>query len=179
LGRTPPCLAFSDDAADKVAFRKVLGRFCSGVTIVTALDVNAPVGMTCQSFFSLSLEPPLIVFSPSRGSGTYRKIQSAGAFCINVLAEDQLELCRRFGSPGDDRWRDVKWWRAGTGSPVLAGCHAWIDCQIEAEHEGGDHFIVVGRVVGIGDTDARPLLFYQGQFPRIDGHEARPLRIAI
>ena len=149
---------------DPIQLRTVLGHFCSGVTIVTAKLDDELLGMTCQSFFSLSLSPPLVVFSPSRTSTSYPRIRQAGVFCINVLAEGQEAICRSFGQSGSDKWRGVSWRPASTGSPIIDGVQAWIDCRFEAEHPGGDHCLTVGRVVGLQEYDRRPLLFYRGGF---------------
>jgi flavin reductase (DIM6/NTAB) family NADH-FMN oxidoreductase RutF len=123
--------------------------------------------MTCQSFFSLSLDPPLVAFSPSRTSRSYPVIRRARAFCINVLTEDQRELCDRFAQRGADKWRHVPWTPAPSGSPVLEGVLAWIDCRLEAEYETGDHFLTVGRVMALEAAHARPLLYFRGTFANL------------
>ncbi|MEV6344346.1 flavin reductase family protein [Actinoplanes sp. NPDC051851] len=149
-------------------FRRVLGGFCSGVTVVTAMADGVPVGMTCQSFFSLSLDPPLIAFSPSRSSTSYPRIRSSGSFCVNILEAGQEELCRQFARSGTDKWRDVPWRPGVTGSPVLDGVLASIDCALERDLETGDHYLTIGRVVALESTpDRRPLLFFNGAFERL------------
>ncbi|MFD9607820.1 flavin reductase family protein [Streptomyces sp. NPDC059083] len=147
-------------------FRRVLGHFASGVTIVTALDANGPAGFACQSFASLSLDPPLVAFMVARTSTTWPRIAAAGTFCVNVLGAGQGPLCRSFAVSGADKFAGVDWAPAPvTGSPRLAGAPAWIDCAITAVHTGGDHLIVVGRVEGLGAArDSAPLLFHQGRF---------------
>ena len=151
-------------------FRHVLGHFCSGITIVTAVLDGVPVGLTCQSFFSLSLDPPLVAFSPARTSTSYPSIRKAGAFCINVLAEDQKELCRGFARSGTDKWAGVEWRAGPTGSPIIAHSLAWIDCRLETEHEAGDHFLTVGRVIQLEATQKRPLLYFHGDFAHLAAH---------
>lgn len=168
---------------DPATFRTVLGTFASGVTIVTALGAEGPTGFACQSFTSLSLDPPLVVFMVARTSTTWPKIARAGVFCVNVLGEEQGALCRGFAVSGADKFAGVDWSPApATGSPRLTGVPAWIDCTIHAVHTGGDHLIVVGRVNELGcaepaDADgttpgtetppqAGPLLFYRGRFGR-------------
>lgn len=150
-------------------FRDVLGRFASGVTVVTGTSNDEPVGMTCQSFSSVSLEPPLVVFIPAKTSRAWPHIQRSGRFCVNFLAADQAELSNTMASRGVDKFADVKWSPSPvTGSPLLEGALGHVDCTIHAVHEAGDHYLVVGRVVDLlTDQDARerdPLLFYRGQY---------------
>ncbi|MGA5067121.1 flavin reductase family protein [Streptomyces exfoliatus] len=156
---------------DPVEFRRVLGHFASGVTIVTALDATGPTGFACQSFASLSLDPPLVAFMVARTSTTWPRIADAGAFCVNVLGAGQGELCRSFAVSGADKFAGVDWTPAPTsGSPLLPDAPAWIDCAITAVHTGGDHLIVVGRVDSLGATeDSDPLLFHRGRFGRFSG----------
>lgn len=152
---------------DAAHFRAVLGHFASGIVIVTGMDGDEPVGLTCQSFFSLSLEPPLVAFAPSRTSKSWPRIQGSGAFCVNVLTAEQEEVCRLFAQSGADKFKGIGWKPAETGSPLLADCLAWIDCRIDVIHEAGDHVIVVGKVEEIGHTaahPARPLLFFRGGY---------------
>ncbi|MFF5762897.1 flavin reductase family protein [Streptomyces tanashiensis] len=151
---------------DPGEFRRVLGHFASGVTIVTALDPDGPAGFACQSFASLSLDPPLVAFMVARTSTTWPRIAAAGTFCVNVLGAGQGALCRSFAVSGADKFAGVEWGPAPvTGSPRLAGAPAWIDCAITAVHTGGDHLIVVGRVASLGaEQESEPLLFHQGRF---------------
>lgn len=150
--------------------REVMGHFCTGVTIITAVDGDDPVGFTAQSFQSLSLDPPLILFAPQRTSSTWPRLRSAGTFCVNILGDDQEALCRAFASSGADKYRGVGWRPGGvTGAPVLDGAIAWIEAAIEQEVDGGDHVIVIGRVLDLGvERDGRPLLFYRGGFGRFE-----------
>ncbi|WP_409474922.1 flavin reductase family protein [Streptomyces sp. HC307] len=151
-------------------FRRVLGNFATGVAVVTAPAADGesgPAGFACQSFSSLSLDPPLVAFMVGRMSTTWPRIARAGVFCVNVLADHQGELCRGFAVSGADKFAGVAHDAApASGSPRLAGTLAWIDCTIHAVHTGGDHLIVVGRVdaLGTGDEDGRPLLFHKGRF---------------
>lgn len=158
---------------DSDAFRQVLSRFASGVTIITGLAEDGgrtvPTGLTCQSFFSLSLDPPLVAFSVARTSSTWPRIAPSGAFCVNVLSAAQQALCRSFGVSGADKFAGQEWLPApGSGSPVLPGSLAWIDCAVDAVHPGGDHWLVVGRVLHLeaADHEADPLLFYRAGFRR-------------
>ncbi|WP_406163382.1 flavin reductase family protein [Streptomyces sp. NBC_01005] len=156
---------------DPGEFRRVLGHFASGVTIVTAHDPDdaaGPTGFACQSFASLSLDPPLVTFMVARTSTTWPRIARAGAFCVNILGADQGALCRSFAVSGADKFAGVAYAAApATGSPLLDSVPAWIDCRVQTVHTGGDHLIVVGRVAAMGAVDgADPLLFHRGTFGR-------------
>src|SRR5919199_6656311 len=154
-------------SVDPARFRQVLGHFCSGGTVVTALDDGGPVGFACQSFHWLSLAPPLVTFSVSKRSTTWPRIRWAGRFCVNVLAADQEHVCRRFAVSGGEKFRGVSWETSTGGSPILAGVLAWVDCELANVYDGGDHDIVVGRVQDLAaDGGAEPLLFYRGAFSR-------------
>ncbi len=157
------------DAFDEARYRQVLGHFATGVTVVTASAGGEPVGLAVNSFTSVSLEPPLVAFCVARSSTTWPQLRAAGTFCVNVLAEDQEALSRAFAAPAVDRFLGVGWRPAPSGAPVLAGVLAWIDCTVEAEHEAGDHFIVVGRAheLDLGH-EGRPLVFYRGGYGRFE-----------
>ena len=159
----------SDQAgADAAArrFRDVLGRFASGVTVVTASSDTGPVGVTVQSFMSVSLEPPLVLAAIARSARSWPAIERAGAYCVNLLAADQEALAVRMATRGVDKFAGVECSPSpATGSPVLAGGLGYVDCRIEAVHEAGDHFLVVGRVVDLVHTDREhALLFYRGRY---------------
>lgn len=166
-------VAVPDDAEALAAarrFRDVLGRFASGVTVVTTVSGGAPVGMTCQSFSSVSLDPPLVLFVPAKTSRAWPLIQRSGRFCVNFLAADQAELSNQMASRGTDKFSGVSWEPAAhTGSPVLHGALAHLDCTIHAVHEAGDHVVVIGRVQDLqAAADADPLLFYRGSYRTTD-----------
>lgn len=147
-------------------FRDVLGRYASGVTVVTTMSAGQPAGMTCQSFTSVSLDPPLVAFLPTKQSRAFAAIQRAGTFCVNFLADSQEELSNAFASRGDDKFAGVDWTPStGTGSPLLAGTVGHVDCTVHSVHEAGDHFLVMGKVVdlAVGDADD-PLLYYRGAY---------------
>jgi flavin reductase (DIM6/NTAB) family NADH-FMN oxidoreductase RutF len=145
--------------------RDVLGHFVSGVVVITAQGPDGPLGFTCQSFASLSLDPPLISFSPARTSSTWPRIRDVGSFCVNVLAEDHQEYSNGFARSGTDKFAGVSWNPAPSGSPVLEGVSAWIDCTLWNEYDGGDHTVVLGRVSDLGaDATRLPLLFYRGNY---------------
>lgn len=161
----------SDDTRtiDAAHYRMVLGHFATGVTIITAFDGGEPVGMAANSFTSVSLDPPLVLFCAAHSSSTWPRIRSAGAFCVNILTEDQEELSRLFATKGADRFNGVGWRPGPSGSPIIADVLAWIDCRIEAEHDAGDHVIVVGRVLAMDAARAgKPLVFYRGGYGRFE-----------
>jgi len=155
---------------DAAHFRQVLGHFATGVTIVTAMDGDEPVGVAANSFTSVSLDPPLVAFCAAHESTTWPRIQAGGVFCVNILEEDQEDICRLFATRGADRFRSIGWRRAPqTGSPVLSDVLAWLDCRIEAEHQAGDHVIAVARVLELESSHrGRPLLFYRGGYGRFE-----------
>ncbi|HXL91397.1 MAG TPA: flavin reductase family protein [Streptosporangiaceae bacterium] len=147
--------------------RSVMGNFASGVVIVSGFDRLGPVGLTCQSFFSLSLEPPLVALAPSHASTSWPRIAATGSFAVSILSAAQEDLCRSFAISGIDKFNGVTWRSAHTGSPIIEGALAWVDCRIEAVHEAGDHYLVVARVVHAGHVDGQPLLFYRGGYAAV------------
>ena len=156
---------------DSASFRAVLGHFATGITVITAMDGEEPVGLAANSFSSVSLDPPFVLFCPAKTSSTWPRIQRSGHFTVNVLDEHQEHVSQLFATPGADRFGQIGW-RIGCQGPILEDVHAHLDCTIEAEHDAGDHLIVVGRVQALGLTaDAGPLLFYRGRYGRLLGSE--------
>ena len=155
-------------AADGARFRQVLGHFPTGVTVVTASTEDGPVGLCIGSFTSVSLHPPLVAFCAGDSSTSYPRIEAAGHFCVNILAEEQEEIARVFADTGDDKFAGIGWRPSVvTRAPVINDVLAWIDCQIEAIHEAGDHWIVVGRVLDLEiGHEGGPLVFFRGGFGR-------------
>ena len=150
---------------DSAKFRQVLGHFSTGVTVITAATEAGPVGLAVGSFSSVSLDPPMVAFFPDKGSSSWPKIEASGHFCVNILADTQEDVCRRFASRADDKFAGLGWKPAGSGSPLLDGVLAWIDCDIDAVSEAGDHFSVMGRVRDLGvSNEGAPLLFYRGGY---------------
>jgi 3-hydroxy-9,10-secoandrosta-1,3,5(10)-triene-9,17-dione monooxygenase reductase component len=149
-------------------FRAVLGHFASGVVVVTAMHRGHPTGFTCQSFFSLSLDPPLVAIGPGRTSTTWPRVAEAGEFCANILASDQESLARAFANSGTDKFAGVGWSPAPSGTPRLHGALAWVDCRIATTYDAGDHYLVIASVVGLETGSGRPLLFYRGGFGGFD-----------
>lgn len=156
--------ALESSAIDPRLFREVLGNFASGVVVVTAYD-DGPVGMTAQSFMSLSLDPPLVMFCPAKSSSSWPKIRKTGHFAANILADGQNEIGLQFARSGIDRFAGVEWESGPSGAPLLEDVLAHIDCDIEAVHDGGDHDIVVGRVHHLRVvTDRQPLVFFRSAY---------------
>ncbi len=155
---------------DAARFRQVLGHFATGVTVVAVANEGQPVGLAVGAFCSLSLDPPLVLFCPDRGSSTFPAIREAGVFCVNILSKDQEDICRVFAGKGPDKFRGIGWKPAGSGSPIIHDALAWVDCRVDAIHDAGDHFIVVGRVLDLGLDQERagPLLFYRGGYGRFE-----------
>lgn len=157
-------------------FRSVLGHFCTGVTVITAQGSDGPVGFACQSFAALSLDPPLVLFCPGKGSRAWPVIEAAGRFAVNVLTEEQRDLSTVFGSRGEDKFAGVDWTPSPSGAPLLTGALAWVDCAVDAVHDAGDHYIVVGRVLELGEPGAgRPLLFYRGGYTATEPERPQPV----
>lgn len=150
---------------DSEELRRVLGNFCTGVTVITALHEGRPQGFACQSVTSLSLDPPYVSFCPARSSRSWPLMREAGRICINVLSHDQLELCRRFATSGADKFSGTPWEPGANGAPALAGVLARVEADVELEHGAGDHTIVIARV---SDLDVHrhtdPLLFFRGAY---------------
>lgn len=167
--------AVAAEAIDPRRFRTVLGQFCTGVTIITTIDDGEPVGFACQSFAALSLEPPLVLFCPTKTSRSWAAIERSGIFCVNVLAEEQQSTCARFGSRDPDKFAGIDWTESPLGSPILTGSLAHIDCSLESVHDGGDHWVAFGRVSSLSEIrEERPLLFYRGQYTGIEPDKTVP-----
>ena len=154
-------------------FRDVLGHCSTAVTVITApADAAGFPGMTVGSFLSVSLDPPLVAFLPAKSSGTWPRIERTGRFCANILAHDQIDHCTAFFSrDATDRFAGIDFRLSITGAPILTDCLAWTDCAIEAVHEAGDHWMVIGRVTDLAvERSGDPLLFYQGRYRELSPH---------
>ena len=167
MSAAPP-LPSADDTGPLMsqALRAALGRFATGVTIITCLDGRGEaVGLTANSFASLSLDPPLVLWSLRKASGSRPAFEAARHFAINVLAETQVDLSRRFASAAvPDKFAEGAWAPGLGGVPVLAGCAAVFECQAEACHDIGDHLLFIGRVHRLADVAVPPLLFQGGHY---------------
>jgi 3-hydroxy-9,10-secoandrosta-1,3,5(10)-triene-9,17-dione monooxygenase reductase component len=146
--------------------RHALGHFATGVTVVTGYDPDGePVGFACQSFASVSLDPPLVLFCADHRGRTWPLIRESGRFTVNVLSHHQRELVDRFGSSAGERFDGLAWERSVAGGPSLPGVLVRVHAEVEQVHVAGDHDVVIGRVVGLDDATAgRPMLFYRGRF---------------
>ncbi|GAA4384614.1 3-hydroxy-9,10-secoandrosta-1,3,5(10)-triene-9,17-dione monooxygenase reductase subunit [Tsukamurella soli] len=160
---------------DSRAFRNVMGQFCTGVTIVATVDAEGrPRGFACQSFAALSLEPPLVLFCPSKTSRTWGFVEQSKMFAVSVLEQSQESVSAAFGRTVDDKFDGLDWTPSPLGNPTIDGALVWIDCSLESVIDGGDHWIAVGRVEGLGEVDpatvegsqaaGKPLLFYRGGY---------------
>jgi 3-hydroxy-9,10-secoandrosta-1,3,5(10)-triene-9,17-dione monooxygenase reductase component len=157
------------ERTDPASLRRVLGHFCTGVVVVTAIDRGEPVGMTCQSFSSLSLDPPLVLFSASHSSTSWPRIRAAGSFAVNILAVQQERVSRVFAATGTDKFAEVEWTPGLLGAPLLAGCVAHVECRLESVYPGGDHDIVIGAPLALREDPAHgPLLFFRSGYGRFE-----------
>jgi len=146
-------------------YRKVLGCYPTGVTLVTAVDDGEPVAMVIGSFVSVSMEPPLVGFLPGKTSLTWPRIEAGGSFCVNVLSDRQVELADAFFAGDGDPWGGTGWVPAASGSPVIPACLASIDCSIREVVDAGDHWFVVGEVTDLSHVDeGSPLVFLGGEY---------------
>lgn len=146
-------------------FRNALGRFTTGVTIITCLDAQGqPVGLTANSFNSLSLDPPLVLWSLRNASPSMAAFGAAPRFAVNVLAEAQVELSRRFASKADERFGEVPWSAGEYGAPVLAGCAAVFECETLSHQTAGDHRLFIGHVLACTESALAPLVFQAGHY---------------
>jgi flavin reductase (DIM6/NTAB) family NADH-FMN oxidoreductase RutF/DNA-binding MarR family transcriptional regulator len=146
------------------AFRRALGHFSTGVTIITAEADGVRAGITANSFNSVSLDPPLVLWSVKKTSTSWPVFAASNSFAINVLASDQAQLASQFARSGTDKFKDVDWKPGATGAPLLARVTAQFECVRRVEYEGGDHLIVVGEVTHFARYERRPLVFTQGRF---------------
>jgi 3-hydroxy-9,10-secoandrosta-1,3,5(10)-triene-9,17-dione monooxygenase reductase component len=173
--RTTGSLASSAPHIEAGHFRRVLGRFATGVVTITAIDPRSgqPIGVTANSFTAVSLDPPLVSVCMARTSTTWARIRAGRVLCISILADDQSGLGRQFAAVGDDRFREVAWTASPAGHPILTGGLGWLECSVEAEHRAGDHVIAICRVRHLDLRPGRgPLVFYRGRYGRFDNGSA-------
>lgn len=149
--------------------RRAMGNFATGVTIVTGQDAEGPFGFACQSFASVSLEPPLVLFCADHGGRAWPRIRETGRFTVNVLGEDQADECSRFGSSRGLKFDGLEHEASPIGTPSLHGALLRVHCEVDAVHVAGDHDIVVGRVLGLETPrSADPMVFFRGRFSLVD-----------
>lgn len=150
-------------------FRDVLGRLPTGVVVITGGDPKNPSGLVVGSFMSLSLEPPLVAVAPAKTSRSWPAVETAGAFCANVLAESQEDIARKFSASGTDKFAGIGWQPApATGAPLLDGVAAWMDCRVYERYDAGDHWLVLGEVLELNvASETGALLFHGGAFKQL------------
>ncbi|QIM17277.1 flavin reductase family protein [Leucobacter insecticola] len=155
---------------DEREYRDAVGAFASGVTVITTQGPAGPVGFTCQSFYSVSIDPPLVSFSIARTSQSLRSLRAHRNVVINFLGSQQRELSGQFARSGTDKWQGVSWHPSEcNGAPTLDGVIGWVAGEIEREIEAGDHLIFLVRVDGLSTNPAHdPLVFYRGRYRDID-----------
>lgn len=161
---------------DPRLLRRAFGSFATGVTIVTTTDADGrPVGLTANSFTSVSLDPPLVLFCLDRSSSNLQRFQRSCVFGVNVLSSDQQELSSRFVKRGEDRFNGVSWELRESGVPVIEGAAATFECESHTTFDGGDHLVFIGRVRRFGFHAQRdPLLYFQGRYRQIADIDLAP-----
>ena len=161
----------SESTFDPRAFRRALGNFATGVTVVTAADAcGRKVGVTANSFNSVSLDPPLVLWSIDKRSNSHEVFEQASHFAVNVLAADQIDLSNNFARPKDDRFAEIEYEPGEGGAPVFADCAARFHCENYQQVDGGDHWIMIGKVVRFDDFGRAPLLYHQGAYSMVLPH---------
>lgn len=166
-------MSLPSTAIEPLSFRKALGHYASGITVITSCMDGEPVGFTCQSFYSVSMSPQLVSFSVKASSASYPKIRQAGRFLVNILSDEQINISNQFAQSSTDKWQGIDWQESPLGNPIIVGSLQWIDCKIYAEHAAGDHLIVIGEVKALNPqeaADTQPLLYYKGQYCNIAAH---------
>ena len=157
---------------DPATFRSVLGRFASGVTVVTVRDVqHYDHGMTVSAFCSLSLDPPLVLICVEKSASLHDVLatgNTASQFAVNILETKQEQLARRFAEEHPDRFDGVGFSRGTTGAPILDDALAVIECQVQSRHPAGDHTIVIGTVIASATSEGSPLLYYRGGYASLE-----------
>lgn len=158
----------ADPASDPKALRKALGSFVTGVTVVTTRGVTGKLaGLTVNSFSSLSLSPPLVLWSLAFSSSSFDAFETCSYFAVNVLAEDQMHLAERFARSGGDKFHGVSTREGVAAVPLLDGAAASFSCRSAFRHEGGDHIILIGEVLAYEQTERAPLLYARGRYRRL------------
>jgi len=159
----------SQTTIDPAQFKSTLGRFASGITVITTHDADGrDHGMTLSAFSSLSLDPPLVLACIGDAASIAGTMATADHFALNILAADQEPLSRRFSAKDEDRFEQIGMTRGAHGLPLLDGALGHLQCRITARYPGGDHTIVVGEVIAATSRDGDPLLYYRGGYARLD-----------
>ncbi|MEG0862727.1 MAG: flavin reductase [Pseudomonas sp.] len=159
-----------DAGFDPRAFRRALGNFATGVTIMTAAVDGRKVGVTANSFNSVSLDPALILWSIDKRSTSYEVFNDASHFAVNILAADQIDLSNQFARPKDDKFAGIECEEGAGGAPLFSDCAARFQCAMHQQVDGGDHWILIGKVVAFDDFGRSPLLYHQGAYSSVLPH---------
>jgi len=149
---------------DKYEFRGIMGSYPTGVCIITSMQGDTPLGMIVGSFTSISLDPLLVGFFPAKTSQTWSKIAASGRFCVNVLGQHQMEMCKTFASNIQDKFANLVHYSSPAGMPIVEDAVAWIDCTVSEVHEIGDHFLAVGAVESAYSDAHLPLVFLRRKY---------------
>lgn len=157
-----------DPGTDQRAFRSALGAFATGVTVITTGSDEGPIGITANSFASVSLDPPLVLWSPAKTSNRFKYFINAPHFAIHVLDSHQIDMCNAF-TQRKDAFDGLDWTADANGTPLINGTLAQFTCSLETSHDAGDHVILIGRVLSASVRDGLPLLFQAGRFVSIKG----------
>ncbi len=160
----------TNPALDAREFRNALGSFATGVTIITTKDENGYVGTTASSFNTVSMDPPLILWSIDKRARALPAYEQGGHFCVNVLADDQMELSNRFARQQDDKFSGVDYKVNQHDIPMLEGCSTRFQCKTKYLYEGGDHMIIVGEVLDFDTSERDGLLFHNGRYAVSESH---------
>jgi 3-hydroxy-9,10-secoandrosta-1,3,5(10)-triene-9,17-dione monooxygenase reductase component len=170
-------MSLATTAIEPLRLREALGHYASGITVITSRIDGEPIGFTCQSFYSVSMNPPLVSFSVMSSSASYPKIRQAGRFAVNILTGEQVNISNQFARKGADKWHGVEWQQSSLGNPLIAGSLHWLDCEIHAEHAAGDHLIVIGEVKALNLQEpaaTQPLLYFKGQYRKLATSGVQP-----
>ncbi len=170
-----PTRDVADTTPTPLEMRQAMGNFATGVAVVTGADDGGPVGFACQSFASVSLEPPLVLFCASHNGRAWPRIRKAGRFCVNVLGDQQTDVCDRFGSIRGRKYDGLEWDLSRWGTPALRDVLLRLHAEVHQVHAAGDHDVVIGRVLELErGSDQRPMIYFRGSFG-IEPGQATPL----
>lgn len=159
--------SFDPATEDPRSFRAALGNFATGVTVITCQSGSGPIGITANSFASLSLNPPLVLWAPAKSSQRYPFYMAAEHFAIHVMGAEQTDICSGFARNGDV-FDAFDWEEGSHGVPLINGCLSRFECTQTAQHDGGDHSIIVGRVTRVTTQSGKPLTFFAGKYGAIE-----------
>ena len=156
---------------DPREFRNTVGCFATGITVITTVDEDRnPVGLTANSFTSLSLDPPMVLFCIDRKVASFEAFHANRHFAVNILSVDQRDISQRFAQSGPEKWSGVEFETWSTGCPILSDCVANLECEVDSVYEGGDHVILVGIVQSMASCDGElePLVYFRGKYANLE-----------